>query len=257
MVRSGFIFSLWLLVSTAVFAQQTASFSAVFEAMVANQKRTDADQFASLLPVPSPNTTLVRFPFTSGEAKYPAKESSAYYTYEDGILQLMLNSSSMQGGARSMVVYSTSKKKGSFVGRNAYGVAAKVQRIENISGSVQFTDAPVGMTFPMEPIMDIDIESAFNTRRPKNSYWVEMKVTGPLAQNIINSTVVEITLASTVNFISSHKCSSSVKSAEIDHPFEVASFDCSAVSEIERIRFIRTDTQEVIGAWPSDKPNSE
>ena len=257
MIRNGLILCLWLLVSTAVFAQQTASFPAVFEAMVANQKRTDVDEFASLLPVPIPNAAVIKFPFTSGEATYPAKESSAYYTYEDGILQLILNASTVQGRTRSIVVYSTSKKTGAFVGRNRYGVAAKVQQIENVSGAVQFTDAPVGMKFPMKPIMGIDVESALNARGPKNSYWVEMKVSGPVAQNIINSTIAEITFHNTANFVANHKCSSSLKSAEIDHPFEVTSFECATVAEIERIRFIRTDTQEVIGAWPSEESVSE
>lgn len=257
MIRYGLILFCWLLVSATVSAQQSASFRAVFEAMVANQKRLDADEFAQQFPVPSPDTVIIEFPFTSGEAKYPAKESSAYYTYEDGMLQLILNTSTVQGSTRSIVVYSTSKKMGSFVGRNAYGVATKVQRLENISGSVQFTDAPVGMKFPMKPIMGIDIESAFNARGPKNSYWVEMKVEGPAAQNIVNSTVVEITFKSTENFVASHKCSSSIKSAEIDHPFEVTSIECGAVSKIERIRFVRTDTQEVIAAWPSEKPDSD
>ena len=200
---------------------------------------------------------MVSFPFTSGEAKYPAEESSAYYTYEDGVLQLILSSSVVQGNVRSMVVYSKSKNIGSFVGRNAYGVATKVQRIENISGSVQFSDAPAGMKYPVKPIMGVDFESLLNARGPKHTYWIELKVSGPIAQQIINAATVEITLKNTSNFLESHNCSSSVKSATIDHPFEVTSFDCAAVSDIEQIRFLRNDTKLVLGAWPSDKPTSE
>ncbi|MEP7221722.1 MAG: hypothetical protein ABI673_03530 [Novosphingobium sp.] len=227
--------SLLLLVISAAVTAPT------FKGILANGLRRSADQFSQNTPVPPLTDKVIDIPFTNGEARYPAVDTSAIFTYDGKYLTLSFTPESMSDVAsssypkpltywREAVVFSRLTRTGSYLRQTAFGVKSHVTK------------------FNLRTIA-IAYGSSRNDSRPDGQKIV-LQLNPVEAKALAALAVVRIELPNRDAMSNDAQCIHTFIEAETRHPQEVDALRCVSTVPVLSIKIVRRDTGEVLSSLP-------
>jgi hypothetical protein len=215
------------------------------------------DKFAdsTVDPAAAGQPFQIRARFHNGQVT-PAEPGDGYYTYEEGKLRLILSPSDAAAGygkPKRLVLRTGGRRvaQRSYVGQNGFGASARVsvERLEE--DGLALLERPEGESSPYRSRIMPDIED----RLPKDTYWVEMALSGSQARALAldSEFVVEGALA-TFPEGGLAECRGTYSGATIDSPLELYGETCWVGAKVSRITFRRRSTGETMKAWTNPAP---
>lgn len=237
--------------SPSAFAQTSIGngWVAYFKSIGAAGEALGNDEFADVSFPNPPIGTPATIRFQDGGLRGYREETSAFWTYEDGILRFVFSPGS--GGlayeGRSVVLSSRIIPSGWYTGTNAYGVRSRVDKYRKHTAAVGFKRIPDGMPFYSGTYF-------LGDRTTGNTYWVQMRASGSEAKRLIGSVIAEIDLERNAQSGENPKCRTLIDTPTISSPVESSDTTCTFFADIARVRFKRTDTGELLASWPSVDP---
>lgn len=215
-----------------------------FEKVTRAGESVDADEFTEVDFGKPPIDSPVQLPFRDGNTNAFRPDTDAFYVYKDGKLLLNFSPSSdtLYGRSNGFVIGSWITPNGSYVGRNSFGVSAKVSKAFLRTVGVETGRLPLG---------EISYYgSKYAEKRYGTNYWIELSLGGADARTISGQAYVELALKANKLTYQTPGCRTLLDEATLDHPVEATKTVCAFPADVVSIAIKRRDTGATLAQWP-------
>ncbi|NML13254.1 hypothetical protein HHL08_24580 [Sphingobium sp. AR-3-1] len=226
--------------------------------IIENFSKMEADKFASEItpPIVDGEHFIIKFPFLSGDRSGVDSGGSTIWTYDNGKLKLWFN-------GNDPIFYKVERiKNGSYIGESNFGVRRNVFSYTAKEFGILALSRPKGEFSPFTTEDDIkwtrnhDGEQALDLM--KNTYIVQMDVSGPEAKRLTVDTYAEVegTIKKAKNGKFSN-CKSQYSGPQVDNPWALTTQSCYIYVSISRVTFKDKRGNVVLKEWktvPAEQP---
>lgn len=242
-MQTGLLAIVALAASTPAHAFQP-EWTQFFSKIVSAGEAADADQFADVDYGMPPLPSSVQIPFQDGTTNEFRPETDAFWVYEDGKLRLNFSpsSNSLYKRSNGFVLRSWITPNGSYTGRNAYGVSARVSRAFVRTVAVETSRMPLGEPSPYR--------SKWAETSYGNNYWIDVPASGAEARKLTANAYVELSMKANERTAQSPHCRTLLDTPTINHPIEATRTVCGFSADVMSIAIKRRDTGETLAQWP-------